>query len=241
MLLNHNKSLKHLPTYIFMKKEYIVIPAYNEEKSLGKVIDNLRKNGFENIIVVDDGSIDNTFEVAKNKKVKVYSHIINRGLGGALNTGISAALINNANIIATCDADGQHDPKDVKKAIEYLKKEKLDVVIGSRLINSKGMPASRRFLNSGASFITQLLFGVYSTDTQSGLRVFTKESAEKIIIKTNKMEVSSEIIKEIGRNKLKFKEIPIKAIYTDYSMEKGQGGMNAFNVAYKLMLRKIME
>ncbi|MFA4952617.1 MAG: glycosyltransferase family 2 protein [Candidatus Pacearchaeota archaeon] len=223
------------------KKEYIVIPAYNEEKSLGKVVDDLRKNKFENIIVVNDGSIDNTFEVAKNKKVKIYSHIINRGLGGALNTGISAALMNHADIIATCDADGQHDPMDVKRAIEFLKKENLDVVIGSRLINSKGMPISRRIINSGASFVTQLLFGIYSTDTQSGLRVFTKEAAEKIIIKTNKMEVSSEIIKEIGRNKLKFKEIPIKAIYTDYSIEKGQRGLNAFNIAYKLMLRKIMK
>ncbi len=224
-----------------MGREYIVIPAYNEEKSLGKVIDDLRKNGFNNLIVVDDGSTDNTLETAKNKKVKVYSHIINRGLGGALNTGISAAIMNNAEIIATCDADGQHDPKDIKRAIDFLKKENLDIVIGSRLIDSKGMPVSRKILNSGASFVTQLLFGVYSTDTQSGLRIFTREAAKKIIIKTNKMEVSSEIIKEIGRNKLKFKEIPIKAIYTKYSMGKGQKGMNAFNIAYKLVLRKIMK
>lgn len=227
-----------------MKKKQetmIVIPAYNEEKSIGNVINDLRKSGFENIIVVDDGSRDNTLEIAENKKVKVYSHIINRGLGGALSTGISAALKNNADIIATCDADGQHNPKDIKRAIDFLKKEKLDVVIGSRLINSKGMPLSRKIINSGASFITQLLFGIYSTDTQSGLRVFTKEAAEKIIIKTNRMEVSSEIIKEIGRNKMKFKEIPIEAIYTDYSMKKGQGGMNAFNIAYKLMLGKIMK
>mgnify|MGYP001598003734 FL=1 len=224
-----------------MEKEYIVIPAYNEEKTIGKVIDDLRKNKFKNIIIVDDGSTDNTSEVVKSRKVRLYSHIINRGLGGALNTGISAALKNNADIIATCDADGQHDPKDVKKAIDFLKKEKLDVVIGSRIINSEGMPVSRKILNSGASFMTQLLFGVYSTDTQSGLRVFTKEAAEKIKIKTNRMEVSSEIIKEIGRNNLKFKEIPIKAIYTAYSLNKGQKGANAFNITYKLMLRKIMK
>lgn len=218
----------------------VVIPAYNEEKSLGKVIDNLRKNKFENIIVVDDGSTDNTLEVAKNKKVKIYSHVINRGLGGALNTGIAAALKNNGEIIATCDADGQHNPKDIKRAIDLLKKENLDVVIGSRLINSKGMPISRKIINSGASLITQILFGIYSTDTQSGLRVFTKEAAEKIIIKTNRMEVSSEIIKEIGRNKLKFKEIPIEAIYTEYSMKKGQKGTNSFSILYKLILRRIM-
>jgi len=221
-------------------KIWIVIPAYNEEKVIGKVIDSLKKEGFQNILVVNDCSTDKTKEVVKNKKVKIYNHIINRGLGGALNTGISAALKNGAKIIATCDADGQHDPKDVKRTVEFLQKENLDVVIGSRLIDSKGMPFSRKAINSGASFLTKALFGVYSTDTQSGLRVFSRSAAEKINIRTNKMEVSSEIIKEIGRNKLKFKEIPIKAIYTDYSLEKGQTGGNAINIAYKLLLRRIM-
>ena len=226
-----------------MKKELktvVVIPAYNEEKVIGSVIDNLKKEGFKEIIVIDDGSVDNTFHVAKEKKVFAYSHIINRGLGGALNTGISAALMHDADIIVTCDADGQHDPNDIKKAISMLIKEDLDVVIGSRLINSKGMPLSRKVINSGASWITYFLFGVYSSDTQSGLRVFKKTAAEKIEIKTNRMEVSSEIIKEIGRNKFKFKEIPIKAIYTEYSLAKGQKGSNAFKILYKLILRKIL-
>lgn len=218
----------------------VVIPAYNEETVIGEVITNLKSKDFENIIVVDDGSKDKTAEIAKKQGAKVYVHIINRGLGGALSTGFSAALINEAEIIASCDADGQHDPEDIKRAVEILKKEKLDVVIGSRLINSEGMPFTRKLLNSVGSLITYILFGIYITDTQSGLRVFTKEAMEKIDIKTNKMEVSSEIIKEIGRNKLKFKEIPIKAIYTEYSLGKGQKGSNSVNILYKLILRRIM-
>lgn len=223
-----------------MGKNWIVIPAYNEEKTIGKVIDNLKKQGLKNIIVVDDGSADGTSNIAEKHKVKVYIHVINRGLGGALNTGISAALMNHADIIVTCDADGQHDPEDVKRVIEIIKKEKIDVVIGSRLINSKGMPFFRKIGNFGLNIITYFLFGAYSTDTQSGLRGFSKNAAKKIEIKTNRMEVSSEIIKEINRNKLKLKEIPIKAIYTDYSIEKGQKNINAFKIIYKLMLRRIM-
>ena len=225
-----------------MKKSdvWAVIPAYNEEKVIGKVIENLKNEGLKNVIVIDDGSKDNTGEIAKKSGAVVYSHIINRGLGGALSTGISAALLNGAEIIVTCDADGQHDVGDIIKVVGLLEKENLDVVIGSRLINSEGMPWIRKFGNRGFSVITYLLFGVYSTDTQSGLRVFSRAAAEKINIKTNRMEVSSEIIKEIGKNKLNFKEIPIKAIYTKFSMKKGQRSLNGFNVLYKLILRMIM-
>ena len=222
------------------KNTWIVIPAYNEEKVIGGVIDNLKKRGLKNIIVVDDGSSDNTSKIAKKHGAKAYSHVINRGLGGALNTGITAALLSGADIIATCDADGQHDPKDVKRAIKTLVDEGYDAVMGSRMINSKGMSLSRKILNNGANFLTYLLFGIYVTDTQGGLRVFSRSAAEKIKIKTNRMEVSSEIIKEIGRNKLRFKEIPIKAIYTDYSLMKGQKNANAFRIIYKLILSRIM-
>ena len=222
------------------KKIWVVIPAYNEEKMIGKVVDSLKRENLKNIIVVNDGSKDKTAKVAKAYGAKVYSHIINRGLGGALNTGISAALLNGANIIATCDADGQHAPADLKRAINIVNKKNVDVVIGSRLLDSRGMPFFRKIGNFGLNIITYILFGVYSTDTQSGLRVFSRKAAEKINIKTSKMEVSSEIIREIGKNKLKLKEIPIKAIYTDYSMKKGQKNINAFRILYKLTLRRIM-
>ena len=224
-----------------MKKNvWVVIPAYNEEKVIGSVIDNLKKENLKNIIVIDDSSHDSTAKVARKHGAKVYSHIINRGLGGALNTGITAALVSGADVIATCDADGQHRTEDVKRAVETLIKEGYDVVLGSRMINSKGMSLSRRLLNKGANMLTYLLFGIYVTDTQGGLRVFSRSAAEKIKIKTSRMEVSSEIIKEIGRNKLRFKEIPIEVIYTDYSLAKGQKNTNAFRIIYKLLLSRIM-
>jgi len=221
-------------------KIWIVIPAYNEEKKIGEVVRKLKKTGF-NVIVVDDGSKDKTGKIARKNGARVYTHIINRGLGGALNTGISATIMNNADVIITCDADGQHSIEDIKKIAEEIEKGNADVVIGSRLVDSNGMPLSRKIGNLGLNVITWILFGAYFSDTQSGLRAFSRAAAEKIKIKTNRMEVSSEIINEIKRNKLKLKEVPIKAIYTDYSLKKGQKNINGIRIVYKLLIKRLMK
>src|SRR3989344_7649026 len=105
--LNEKKRLEHSKDKIF-----VVIPAYNEEDSIGRVIDGLKKEGYKNIIVVDDGSKDSTYGIANSKNIHVYRHNINRGLGGALGTGIEAANRMNAEVVVTFDADGQHLPED---------------------------------------------------------------------------------------------------------------------------------
>ncbi len=217
-------------------KTYIVMPAYNEEKSIGKVLKDLKRAGYKNIVVVDDGSKDKTSEIAKRENAIVLRHLINRGLGGALGTGIAAALKKDADIIVTFDADGQHAVSDIKKLTEPIKKKQAEIVIGSRLMNSKGMPLIRRIGNWELNFVTYLLFGIFVTDSQSGLRAFSRNAAEKIDIQTNTMEVSSEIIKEIKEKKLKLKEVPIKAIYTEYSLKKGQKFLNGFRIIQKLFI-----
>ena len=223
------------------QKVFVVIPAYNEEKSIGNVIKTLKREGYDNIIVIDDGSKDKTYEIAKENNAIVYKHVINRGLGGALGTGIKAALINNADIIVTFDADGQHDAKEIKKVIEPIINGKADAVIGSRMIKRKGMPLIRVIGNFGFNVITFLLFGVWTTDSQSGFRAFSRNAAKKIDIKTNRMEVSSEIIREIGLKRIKFREVPIKAIYTEYSVKHGQSSINGIRILGKLILKKLME
>jgi glycosyltransferase involved in cell wall biosynthesis len=219
---------------------YIVMPAYNEKKVIAKTIKSLHANGYHNIIVVDDGSSDKTSEIAEREDAIVLRHAVNRGLGGALGTGIDAAILKDAEIIVTFDSDGQHDPSDIEKIIQPIIHNKADAVIGSRLIDPKGMPFIRKIGNWGFNLITYLLFSVWTTDSQSGLRAFTKDAAAKIEIKANRMEVSSEIIKEIGRNKLRFVEVPINAIYTYYSIAHGQSSWNAFRILGKLILRKFM-
>jgi UDP-N-acetylglucosamine---dolichyl-phosphate N-acetylglucosaminyltransferase len=220
-------------------KVFIVLPAYNEEASIVRVLDALRKEGYHSLIVVDDGSADRTAQGAQEHGADVYRHAINRGLGGALGTGISAALDAGADIIVTFDADGQHNPKDIKRLIVPIQKHQADVVIGSRLLNPRGMPLIRRIGNRGLNIITWVLFGIWTTDSQSGLRAFSRTAAERISIKTNRMEVSSEIIKEIGRNNLRLREVAIKPIYTEYSMQHGQKHSNAVKIVAKLIIERL--
>ncbi len=222
------------------QKVGIVIPAYNEAKAIGKVLDALKEAHYENVIVVDDGSKDDTPEIVKQAGVRVVRHGLNRGLGGALGTGLQAAIHMGYEAIITFDADGQHDVADIERVATPLLAGKADVVIGSRLKSRKGMPWYRVWMNWGGNVATYALFGVWCSDTQSGLRGFSLEAARKIQIRTNRMEVSSEIIREIGRRELKMKEVPIKAIYTDYSLSKGQSLFTGIKTFFKLILHRLM-
>ena len=224
-----------------MKNTWIVIPAYNEGKTIAGVLDSLKENGYTNTIVVDDGSQDNTFEVAKKYAKVVVKHKLNRGLGGALGTGIQGALRMGAEYIITFDADGQHNPKDLQKVLSPLVRREADAVIGSRLINPDGMPFKRRLANKIGNYVTYALFGVWTTDSQSGLRGFNRKGAESIRIRTNRMEVSSEIIREIAFNGLRFKEVPIQAIYTDYSLSKGQSFLVGLKTFAKLLMHRMIK
>jgi len=217
----------------------IVIPAYNEEKIIAKVIREIKSAGYRNIIVIDDGSTDRTCQEAKKQKVFVFRHKKNKGLGGALNTGIKVALSRGADIIITFDADGQHDVRDIGKVIKPIINKKAEVVIGSRMLNTKGMPFSKRLSNRIGNFVTYVLFNIKVSDSQSGLRAFTKHSAWVINLRTNKMEVSSEIIGSIKENDLKLVEVPIKTIYTPYSIKKGQRWFAGFRILFKLIIRRL--
>ncbi len=224
-------------------KLYILVPAYNEERVIRKVLNGLKLQKLQNtkkeIIVINDGSADKTEEIAKKCKVTVLSHPINRGLGGALGTGLEYARVKNADIVITFDADGQHEPKDLKRLIEPILNNKADFVIGSRLLKNSKMPMDRKFINLVANIINYFLWSIWITDSQSGLRALSKNALKKIEIKMNKMEVASEFFKEIKKNNLRVKEIPIKAIYTNYSRAKGQKNTNAVNILVKLLLYRI--
>ncbi|AEH06383.1 glycosyltransferase family 2 protein [Methanothermococcus okinawensis] len=224
---------------------YVVIPAYNEEKMIGNTLKKLKSEGYKNIIVVDDGSKDNTYNIAKEEGVIVCRHIINRGLGGALGTGLKCALEYNPKVIVTFDADGQHDPKDIEKVAKPILDENYDVVIGSRLMDEnelRNMPKIKRIGNLGLNFLTYLMGGHFVTDSQSGLRAFSTNAAKTIIkqLKSNKYEVSSEFIVLIKRNNLKFKEVPIKTIYTEYSMARGTNIITGFKILLKLIIHKLV-
>jgi len=149
-------------------KIFVVLPAYNEEKQIGNVIRSLKKNSYKNIVVVDDGSSDKTSSISRKEGAVVVRNIMNMGVGGASVAGIEYAFRIGADIVVTLDSDGQHDVKDIKKVIMPLLNNSADVVSGSRMFNPKGMPLIRKVGNFGLSFITFILFGIWSTDSQSG-------------------------------------------------------------------------
>jgi glycosyltransferase involved in cell wall biosynthesis len=216
----------------------VVIPAFNEGKTVASVIRDLKDHGFRDIVVIDDGSSDNTSSESLKAGVVVLKHIVNRGLGAGIGTGFEYAKNNGFELLITFDGDGQHVATDLGRLIGPIIKNKADVVIGSRLADSSQMPFVRKFLNWSANALTFALFGVWTTDSQSGLRAFNKKAINCIKIKTDRMEVSSEFFKEIARNHLRFVEIPIKAIYTDGSIKGSkQGSWASVRITLKLIIR----
>lgn len=223
-------------------KIFIVIPAYNEETVIQDVIGEVQNEGYENIIVVDDGSKDDTFQKAKKAQgVTALRHKINRGKGAATKTGIEAAKLLGANIVVTMDGDGQHDPKDIKNLVNPILNEGFDVVLGTRLKNPDGMPYYKRIQNWIANLITWFLFGLWVTDSQSGLRAYSRKAIDLINTKADRYEYDSEVIREIYLYKLKFEEIPIKVRYTEYSQGKleKQSLANGFKTLYKMFWKII--
>ena len=206
--------------FVMSSRIFILLPAYNEEKVIGEVIAGIKKEGFKNIIVVDDGSTDKTFEKAKKEGAIVLRHIINRGKGAAVKTGLEYAKLKNAAIVVTVDADGQHNPKDIKKLVKKVK-EGYDVVLGSRFLNKKNkLPLFNRLANFFANILVFLLYGIYVSDSQSGFRAYGERALKYINTSSDQYEFDSEVIREVFYHNLKFAETPIDVFYTSYSLSK---------------------
>ena len=230
-----------------MKRVCVIIPAFNEATVIAEVIATAdkvfskAKNYQIDMVVVNDGSKDNTSEKAKKAGAIVINHILNSGAGGATQTGLAYARKHNYDIAATMDADGQHAPEDVLEGIKQLDKQQADLLIGSRLINSKGMSKTKVLGNKGLSLITKLLFGINVTDSQSGLRIYSKNALGDLDWKSTGYEFCSEMIWRAKQEGMTIAEYPIQAIYTDYSRSKGQNNWNAINIVKRLFKQRLVE
>ena len=219
-------------------KVLVVIPAFDEEKTISRVIEDVIDLGYE-FVVVDDGSVDETYDIVsrlikEKKKGLLCKHLINRGLGAAIRTGIEAALIEDPDVIVTFDADGQHDPHDIINVSKPIINDEADLVVGKR--NFKEMPSSKKYGNQIMNILTLIFYGIKVNDSQSGLRAFNRKAAETIMINARDYGVSSEIIGEVKRHDLRLKEVPIKTIYTDYSMTKGTNTNEGLKILVKLIM-----
>ena len=221
---------------------YITIPMYNDEKMITKVIKDLNSKGYNNVVVVDDGSKDNGYDVVKkNTKAIVTKHIVNRGQGAALQTGMEVAIDRGAKYIVHFDSDGQHDVKDLDHMLNTLIDGKYDIVLGSRFLQENKIPLKKRIVLRGGIVFTYILSGIWLTDVHNGLRAMTAETAKKLNIQHDRMEHASEILDKVKSLNLKYKEVPVTIHYTDYSQAKGQSVFNSINIAFKLISSKFKE
>lgn len=213
-------------------KILVIVPAYNEEKNILKVIENCEKENLD-YIIVNDCSKDNTEEVLRKNKKKFISLPNNLGIGGAIQTGYKYAKENNYDYAVQIDGDGQHHPKYIHVAIEKMKKEDVDQIIGSRFLEKKGFQSSlsRRMGITIISLVIKFFTGIKITDPTSGYRIVNKKAID-IFCKTYPRDYPEpEVISMLIRNKLKILEIPVEM----HAREEGESSIFGFKIIYYMI------
>lgn len=218
---------------------FVVVPAYNEAERIGRVIRDLFQHGYKDIVVVDDGSSDDTYIEAKKLGVSVLKHEINRGQGAALMTGNEYALAQGAEVIVHFDADEQFDPADIAGAVERLRNDGVEVVLGSRFLDQRSqIPWLKRYIFLPLGRWCQNLWsGLKLTDVHNGFRVLSRRAAEKIVINQPGMAHNSEIVAQIKKYNLPYAEHPAAVVYHEY----GQGLGGGMKILRDLMMGKFVD
>jgi glycosyltransferase involved in cell wall biosynthesis len=218
---------------------WIVVPAFNEAAVIGEVIADLR-SVFDHVVCVDDGSTDDTGEIALRAGAHLVRHPINMGQGAAIQTGVEYARKQpGANVFATFDADGQHRIKDVAAMIDRLAVGDVDVVIGTRFGRNDGSrpPLLKRIVLQTGARLSRRGRRLGLTDTNNGLRVFNKTVADGLDITMSGMSHANEIVMMIAENNWRVVEHPVEVLYTEYSKSKGQPLLNGVNIIFDGLLR----
>ncbi|OIO46859.1 MAG: hypothetical protein AUJ28_01670 [Parcubacteria group bacterium CG1_02_37_51] len=217
-------------------KIYIVIPAWNEAQNIAAVLANLAQYDYQ-VVVVNDGSVDETAqEVKKFANVYLLSHLINRGMGAALQTGNEFALQQGAEVIVHFDADGQMQAKDIESMILPIFSGEVDITMGSRHMGMKSnLPWLKRYIIQPPAKVINFLFtGMNLTDVHNGFRALNRKAAATIEIKQDGMAHATEILQHVSKYDLRYQEIPVEIIYTDF----GQGIMGGFKILRDLIIKK---
>lgn len=216
-------------------KIFIIVPVYNEEnRAIETINEILQTDGKLNVIVVDDGSTDNSWKFIKNEfkydgRIIMSRHLINLGKGAAMKTGLKIAWKLGGDAVIFVDADGQHDPKYLPKFIKEL--DDYPVVFGYRELNKKS-PWIRRNGNKFAGWLIGSLFNVKRKDLLCGFLGFRKDVCKKINWKSCRYGIETEMATKIGKNKIPFSEIKIDTIYID--KYKGVTIFDAFKILFKI-------
>lgn len=224
-------------------KIFIVIPVYNEHATILGVLSALQQKGYTNIILVDDGSSDGIKSTIRNFPINYLRHSCNLGQGAALQTGFEFAKKNRADAVITFDADEQHSVSDIPLLLLPLQQNKADIVFGSRFMTQplQHLPLSKKIILRVARYINYLFSGLLLSDAHNGLRALNRNALEKIVITENRMAHASEILFETKKHNLRYTEVPVHIMYTDYSTQKGQSVWDSIKVLFDLVLYKFFK
>lgn len=214
--------------------DYVVIPAYNEHDQINEVITKVQAQ-CDRIIVVDDGSTDQTSSIAKSSGVTVLKHAVNLGKGAALVTGCNYAFMHGADRVVVLDSDGQHDPQEIPVFLKAL--DNNDIVFGYRK-KSTAMPLVLKFGNWFINKNIKILFGININDTQCGYRAFTADAYRKICWNSTDYFMETEMIIKVSKSNLKYQSIPIETIYSDNY--KGTTIVDGFKIVLKMWGERLL-
>jgi glycosyltransferase involved in cell wall biosynthesis len=218
---------------------WIIVPAFNEAQVIGDVVADLRST-FPHVVVVDDGSRDETADVALLAGAHLVPHPVNLGQGAAIQTGVEYARAQpGAELFATFDADGQHRIKDLLAMLDRIAQGDADLVIGTRFTGASaaGTPPLKRLILRTAAWLSPSSRRLGLTDAHNGLRVFNRAVAEHLNLSMSGMSHAGEFIKLADENRWRVTEQPVEILYTDYSLSKGQPLLNGVNIVFDGFLR----
>ncbi len=218
------------------EETWVVVAAFQESRTVGETVRGVREAGWR-VLVVDDGSDDDTSGAAARAGAIVLRHVVNRGQGAALQTGIDHAVRRGARFVVTFDADGQHRPADIQDLVDAVA-EDTDVALGSRFLGEViGASRWRYLLLRCAVSVSNLLSGLRLTDAHCGLRAMRVEIVPMLRIRRDRMAHASELLRRIHDAGLRYREVPVTVHYSDYSRAKGQRFYDVVRILFDYFVR----
>lgn len=192
-----------------------IVPAYNEVKTIGYLVEELKKRNFD-VLVIDDGSKDATGNIAKEKGAIVITNQKNIGKGASLRRGFDYVINKDYDGFIVMDGDGQHDTENIPDFLNHIQKTGAKIIVGNRMFSAKNMPFLRWLTNKTMSWFVSAICKQYIPDSQCGYRYISKDVLKAIELSTSNFEIETEVLIEATKKGFRIYHVPVKTIYQDH-------------------------